>query len=174
MTHEISVQRMAALAEFEGKISIEGEGCDTEIVVRIPMAPEAAEMLYYELGTIAETKPQMVLNPDMTLSEVADIIESAESDVWTEHVEPIGNWHDKKARPDKRTLRDVSPRQGFVMFVERGSNEGIYLTIEGIEEDGYRYTTFVCKTLSDPADDDWFKCWASAGRIARAFDEMMW
>ena len=174
MSHEITSKRMAALATREGWIGVEGEGYDTEMVVRIPMSAGEAEEVYDDLCDCLDDRAKIVLNPDMTLSEVADIIELAESDVWTEYVEPSANWSYKKLQPNKRTLRDASPLEGFYMFVDRGSSEGIYLTIKGLDKDGVGHVAFVCKTLYDPMDDHWFKCWASAGRIARAFDEMQW
>lgn len=52
MTVEVSPMRMAFLAVFDGSIGIEGEGDDTEIVVRIPTTPEATAITYDTLVKI--------------------------------------------------------------------------------------------------------------------------
>ena len=52
MTVDVSPKRMAYLAVFDGSIGIEGEGDDTEIVVRIPTTPEATAIAYSTLVNI--------------------------------------------------------------------------------------------------------------------------
>lgn len=54
MTHEITFRRMRDLSGFEGTISIEGEGDEQEIVVRIPMFHNQAADVYYKLGNLEE------------------------------------------------------------------------------------------------------------------------
>lgn len=107
----------------------------------------------------------------MNLSEVATIIEDHEAEVWTEYIEPLTR---SNLPANKTTLRDISPRQGFIVFVDRGSSEGIYLTVEGIDNDGKRRSAFVCKTLEDPDSEHWDECWLSAGRISRALEDIWW
>lgn len=114
---------------------------------------------------------EIELDPDMTLSDAAKAIWTHESDTWDWYVD--GFTLNSKS-PGKVTLRDVSKLQGFVVFVERGSSEGIYMTIKGINGDGKLTTAIVGKTLQDPNCDHWDRCWLSGGRVARALDMMWW
>lgn len=117
----------------------------------------------------------MKLKADMTVSEATDIIAAAEGKVWDEYfdkfVQIAGSYNVKK----NITLEETSPRGGFIVFVERGSSEGIYLNVKGFAEDGKLNHIFTGKTLRSPEDDEaWDACWLSAGRIARALDDVWW
>lgn len=114
---------------------------------------------------------EIELDPDMTLNDAAIAIWTQEFDIWDWYVDGFTGNH---KGPDKVTLRDVSTLQGFVVCVERGSSEGIYMTIKGIDEDGKLTTAIVGKTLEDPNSDRWYHCWLSGGRVARALDNMRW
>lgn len=110
------------------------------------------------------------LNPDMTISEVANILEDHERDVWSWYLDPytLAKWS-----PYKTTLRDISPLQSFIVTVIRGSNEGIYLWVRALTGLDKSETVLIGKTLEDPDSEHWDRCWLSAGRIARAL-HMWW
>ena len=117
----------------------------------------------------------MELKADMTVSKAADIIAASENDVWDEYFDKFVIMAGQVDVKKDITLKETSPRGGFIVFVERGSSEGIYLSVKGFAEDGKLNNVFTGKTLRSPEDDEaWNNCWLSAGRIARALDNVWW
>lgn len=115
------------------------------------------------------------LKPEMTLSEVGKIFVEAEGHVWSEYIGGFPEIDGEHGNPGKVTLEDIAPHCGFIVYVGRGNSEGIYLDIEALGEEGVRNHAFTCKTLASPDDDEaWDECWLSAGRIARALEEIWW
>ena len=115
------------------------------------------------------------LKPEMTLSEVARILEESEGEVWEEYIGGIPCLNGEVVKSSETTLQDIAPNCRLFVYVERGGSEGIYLDIEGLGVCGIRNHALTCKTLGSPdCDEKWDECWLSAGRIARALGEVWW
>lgn len=114
------------------------------------------------------------IKPDMTVREVAKIIQAGEGEVWNEYFDDFVRISGKRVT-GKTTLAETSPKCGFIVSVARGSSEGIYLSVKGVAEDDRMNHIFTGKTLRSPYDDEyWNECWLSAGRISRALEEIWW
>lgn len=110
------------------------------------------------------------LNPDMTISEVANILYDQEKDTWSEYIEP--HRFNLQHRPNKITIEEATPSKNFLVTVDEGSNEGIFLVVKSMACRGKTTPLFIGKTLEDPDSERWDECWRSAGRIARALNRM--
>lgn len=118
----------------------------------------------------------MELHPDMTIREATDIMEASEAHIWDEGFFDgiIMNKSYSFDGAKKTTLRESSPQEQFVVCAMVGSNEGIYLHVEGMGKDGLRNQIISAKSIMEPDSEHWEKCWQSAGRISFALNQMYW